>query len=244
MGFDSVPQCPSKFMSTFVLKNKIKSIYIEYQAAIRKVLESIPFVCEAVDIWSIRRISFMGITIHYVDSNILKLKSHCLSCAEFESSHTNEPIAEHLQLVHSQFSISSSKIIATVTDNAANFVKAIREFGNQCDEFEMNSHVFNDVSESNVFEMDVSGNDVTEIDHSKSDVTEIYVPESGVAEKDVSEGDVEFPEIQNLALTDELRCASHTFNLIATKDISQAQMNRPYKIMYSACFAELNGLWS
>lgn len=58
-----------------------------------------------------------------------------MSCAEFESPHTNERIAEHLQLIHSQYGLISSKIIATISDNAFNFVKALREFGDEIDEF-------------------------------------------------------------------------------------------------------------
>lgn len=204
MGFENASDCPFKFMSRFDLKNKVREIFMNYQLALTELLNKISFVCETVDIWSIKRRSFMGISVHYVDPLSFELKSYALSCAEFESPHTNERITERLQLVHSQYGLTTSKIVAGVTDNAANFVKAMNEFGNGIDVLGINESEF----------------------------------------EDASDNDFEFPEIQELALPNHFRCASHTLNLIATVDIAHAQKDPQYKTAYSRVFAKLNKIWS
>lgn len=161
MGFDSNFECPFKLMSSFQLKNKINIAYGEYQIALTKVFERVPFVCEAVDIWSTKRRSFMGISVHYIDPDTLERKSFALSCAEFESPHNNERIAEHLQLIHSQYGLMREKIIATVTDNASNFVKALREFGGESNEFDDES---NDGDDGILFKTDDDDISFLEID--------------------------------------------------------------------------------
>lgn len=70
----------------------------------------------------------MGITAHWVEPNTFERQSAVISCERFLFPHTNERIAEHIQLVCSKFGISE-KIIGVVTDNASNFAKAFREFG-------------------------------------------------------------------------------------------------------------------
>lgn len=187
-------------MSAFQLKNKINGVYGEYQTALSKILEHVPFVCEAVDIWSTKRRSFMGMSLHYVDPNTLERKSFALSCAEFESPHNNERIAEHLQLIHSQYGLMREKIVATVTDNASNFVKALREFGDGSNEFDDDSS---------------SGDD-----------------------------DIIFPEINGLAMANHYRCNSHTFNLMGSTDIANAQKDPIYKKVYTSAFSKLNRVWS
>lgn len=43
--------------------------------------------------------------------------------------HSYNKIAEKLEEIHMEYGLSKRKIIATVTDNGSNFVKAFKEFG-------------------------------------------------------------------------------------------------------------------
>lgn len=57
------------------------------------------------------------------------MKSAAIACRRFPGSHSFERIAELLNDVHLSFGLDSKKIVATVTDNGSNFIKAFKEFG-------------------------------------------------------------------------------------------------------------------
>lgn len=47
----------------------------------------------------------------------------------FANCHTGERIADLLQDIFGEFELNSNKVVATVTDNGSNFVKAFKQFG-------------------------------------------------------------------------------------------------------------------
>lgn len=55
--------------------------------------------------------------------------SYAIACKRFPGSHTYDRIANILNEIHSKYEITSEKLIATVTDNGSNFVKAFKKFG-------------------------------------------------------------------------------------------------------------------
>lgn len=72
---------------------------------------------------------FLGIMVHFLHLITLQRIFIALSCSKLESPHANEQIAEKIQLLCSLFGIKTSQIVAIITDNAAAFIKAFREFG-------------------------------------------------------------------------------------------------------------------
>lgn len=66
----------------------------------------------------------MSVTCHYI--NDLKLKSYLLDCFEVNEHHTAENLARELSSVANEWGISD-KIVACVTDSAANTKKAVSE---------------------------------------------------------------------------------------------------------------------
>ena len=110
------------------LKSKIENDYYTRKTDLIKKLSETEFVCTTADIWSTHTNSFLGVTCHIINAN-LERESFTLDCSAFNTAHNFEAIAEKLNCVHSDFGLSTSKIVATVTDNAFNFVKAFKEFG-------------------------------------------------------------------------------------------------------------------
>lgn len=92
------------------------------------MFKNVKSICQTVDLWSSGFRGFFGVTAHWIDETTLKRKAAALSCAYFEMPHTNDRIAEHLQILNHEYGIAE-KIVATVSDNASNFVKAFNEFG-------------------------------------------------------------------------------------------------------------------
>lgn len=90
---------------------------------------------------------------------------------------------------------------ATTTDNASNFGKAYREFGES---------FLDDFSEDN-------GSD---------EMNEQF----------------EYIEV-NTTLSSQVKCGSHTFNLVGVKDAAAAQNDKKYFAQHKSAFTKLNRLW-
>lgn len=59
----------------------------------------------------------------------MEKESFILSCKRFLSPHSFDRIAQITNEIHLQYQIKADQVVATVTDNASNFVKAFKEFG-------------------------------------------------------------------------------------------------------------------
>lgn len=110
-----------------------------------------------------------------------------------------------LDSIHNDYNLDSTKVIAviaTVTDNGSNFIKAFQEFG-------ITMNIFNsaDLAEDDgeTYTLDSNAND-EETDFFLSDNSDI--------------------QLLNLTLPSHLRCASHTLNLCVTSDANRVLQNR------------------
>lgn len=66
--------------------------------------------------------SFLGVTIHFIEN--LEMCSATLGVYELSERHTAEYIAEKIELTCKEWDIQNNKVIAIITDNASNMVKA------------------------------------------------------------------------------------------------------------------------
>ena len=76
----------------------------------------------------------MGVTCHWIEG--FTRVSAVLGLKRFKGKHNFDRTAEALKSIFDTFELANEKIVAVVTDNGSNFVKAFKEFGI---EFEMNS---------------------------------------------------------------------------------------------------------
>ncbi|XP_077256457.1 uncharacterized protein LOC143894193 [Temnothorax americanus] len=121
---------PITVLSRRSLGRRIKDLYESNTKSIKKILtEEAQYICTTADVWSSKKRSFLGVTAHWININSLKRQSAVLACRRFQGTHSFDRIAEMLCDIHSEFGLDSSKILATVTDNASNFAKAFRVLG-------------------------------------------------------------------------------------------------------------------
>lgn len=98
-----------------------------YNLTKEKVLGKIQLadaICLTTDGWtSVTNESYVAVTAHYL--NINKIESYLLSCYKYTERHIATNLCEELQRIVTEWKISD-KIVAVVSDNAANIVAAIR----------------------------------------------------------------------------------------------------------------------
>ncbi|KAL0153378.1 hypothetical protein M9458_051297 [Cirrhinus mrigala] len=118
----------SSVMSRRTLCRRIDCEFDSKISSVKDLLKTTKHLCTTADIWSTSVSSFIGVTAHWVHNDTLERQSVKLACRHFPSPHTYNRIAEVLDEIHSEFGLSHECIVATVTDNRSNFVKAFKEF--------------------------------------------------------------------------------------------------------------------
>lgn len=117
-----------KVMSRPTLMRHIKADEKRWKEVVKEQLKEVEHVSTTADIWSTHHHAYMGISCHYIGKD-LERRSVLLAVKHFKSPHTAERVAEIISEVHEEFELRGEKIIATVTDNGSNMVKAFRVFG-------------------------------------------------------------------------------------------------------------------
>ena len=64
-----------------------------------------------------------------IHEKTLERKSAAIVCKRFPGTHPHDAIARYLNEIHVSFNLDDNKLVATITDNGSNFVKAFKEFG-------------------------------------------------------------------------------------------------------------------
>lgn len=121
--------CPGAgVMSRRTLRRRIDDEFTAKTTNLKETLKTLKHVCTTADIWSTKKTSCMGVTVHWIHRDTLERESAALACRHFPSPHTYSRIAELLEEIHTEYGLTTEMIVATVTDNASNFVKAFEEF--------------------------------------------------------------------------------------------------------------------
>lgn len=132
---------------------KIEDFFLDNTARVKSDLEKASYVCTTADIWSAKHRSFLGVTGHWINEDFERC-SAALACHRFSGIHSYDRITELLEDIHLQFNLRNDKLVATITDNGSNFVKAFREFGPSCDSVDEND----DGQEDEIEFFDLSSN--------------------------------------------------------------------------------------
>lgn len=93
---------------------------------LKKTIDEQQYVSTTADIRT--AYSFLGVTVHWIDSETLQRKKAKIACRRFRGRHTFEAIASELEDIFSQYGLTTEKVTAYVTDNGSNFVKAFKEY--------------------------------------------------------------------------------------------------------------------
>ena len=205
---------------------KSLSSYLEkaFESMIEKVkdaLEGVDHVSTTADIWTAHHRSYLGMTAHWIDHRSFKRQRAAIACVRMIGRHTYDVLAASIEEIHRKYRLSG-KVTATVTDNGSNFVKAFASFASQLPGG-------SDGASSHDNEED---DDVT-----FSNLHDLMVMDQDSGDDDLTQVEYELPPHQ--------RCAAHTLNLVASKDVdkhlSSCSLSRS---VYRSAFGKCVALWN
>ena len=186
---------------------------------LKKTIEGQCYVSTTADIWSSHNRSYLGVTVHWIDDT-LKRRKAAIACRRFRGRHTYDKISAELEDIFSEYGLTHEKIVACVTDNGSNFVKAFQEY----------QHV---ESEEEVEEMDEGEED--------SDGGEVHFTDI----QSVLSADDEDAQAGLCVLPPHNRCAAHTLNLIAINEVHKWLATNPEsRAIYRSATAKCSSLWT
>lgn len=224
--FKKICEAQNASCSRRTLSRKITSLFEKCEKVLIDVCDNNEYLCTTCDIWSSKKRSFLGITIHWIDFDTLTRKSAALACRRFKGVHSADRIATLLTEIHGKYKIDG-KIVATVTDNASNFIKAFSQFG-----IKSSSMCFRRAEEEE------EGNGDTRISIDEAENVEDNVDD------DVDELEPESDDTLFSTLPRHLRCASHTLNLSLSGDILKSIAASPeLKKIHDTVMKKCNRLW-
>ncbi|CAH2091347.1 unnamed protein product [Euphydryas editha] len=231
-------------MSRRTLGRCINDSYEKTLTDLKKQLRDIKTVCTTADIWSGKKRSFLGVTCHWINSDLQRV-SATLACRRFAGTHSYDRIALLLESIHTEFDLDSQKVLATVTDSGSNFVKAFKEFG-----LEEESCNFSDV------ESETEGGESISVVRQESSTSSstnqmLMNPLSDIDPLSLSKEDVTTKESSALPpsirqLPSHLRCCAHKLSLCRTSD-SNKVLNAPntrLSIIHKQILQKCTTLWN
>lgn len=106
-------------------KTLLTQVYNNLTEKVKEELRSATAISVTTDGWtSLSNDSYLALTVHFIDNNC-KLKSFLLDCFQYNEKHTGQHLANEIKRVLQEWEILN-KVVAVVTDNAANISAAIR----------------------------------------------------------------------------------------------------------------------
>lgn len=196
------------------IMKKINEIHEINMCEIKDKIRTIDFLCTTADIWSNKKRSFLGVTIHWIEDNFVR-GSAAIACKRFKGTHSYRNIAEFLEDINLKFGLTENKVVGTVTDNGSNFVKAFKEYA-----VKDNSTEDEDIAEGPQDTFSAVNIEVEEAEQENIGSTELFT------------------------LPKHIRCASHTLNLIGTTDYkNMLRKNSVLRTRGTNAFTKCSLLW-
>ena len=189
-----------------------------------RLLNNISVVATTADCWSSHNKSYLGMSVHCLNPST-RLRQHAvLCCTRIKGRHTFDVLAEVIEATHYKFNLQD-KVARTTTDNGSNFVKAFNHFG-------VEALQLPDVTQDDVRDLDDAGSDTEE---TEDEFTVEYVAIGETLDEGSNAAEHKLPT--------HMRCAAHSFNLIATADANKG-LTAPFKSMFGKVHGKAQTLWN
>ncbi|PAA77247.1 hypothetical protein BOX15_Mlig016680g1 [Macrostomum lignano] len=226
-----------KIMSRRTLGRRVETSYVNMEQNLLKLLDGIPVVATTADCWSAHSRAYLGMTIHWLHPDNQSRQHAVLAFMRLKGHHTATVLAEAIQSIHAKFNIEK-KVCCTTIDNGSNFVKAFVEFGSdQIDTVIVGNEGIEIEVDNETMPNEHAAEASTAFDSENPEQIEVTV----VPIHDVLSEAVD--EVKELPA--HMRCAAHTFNLIATTDALKAvASNGAFRTQFRKTLGKAQALWN
>lgn len=240
--------------TTKTLMTDLDAKYIQIKSKLIHLIHKTKYVCLTADGWTNKSRSFMGITIHMLDENLVR-HSFLLAFRRMIGRHTFETIKDMLLLVINQFEITTTKITHIVTDGASNFEKAFKIFG-QNNLLDLTVETQSETNRDGNVNYQRDDSDENDVEEDSVDIDKLLASEDGgmyippeteiiqIGDCIESNDDIEDIDIED-RLPDQLKCYSHGLNRTGVDFENTLYKNekRTYDVLNGA-FTKLKNFWN
>lgn len=218
--------------------------------------KTVDYVSATTDIWSRNNLSFIAVSVHYLDPITFKLETFFIACEHFVGRHTHETIAEKLHGILKSYGILEKTFFVT-SDNASSYVSVFQRFGDNYDSFvhrnsdddhederyddddentdSYDSHVGSDDDDYGVYEEDDSHSEGNSSNNVHNDGENYRVSALPLNLFDVCG--------EQLKHISRIACVCHLMDKVGSKDSEKALTNVEYCEMHNRAFEKLKGIW-
>lgn len=131
-GFKYYSKVATPFFKTPCSTSLTSMLDDKYEALsgiFKRSIEKVPALSLTTDVWTdtLNTKSFIGLTGHFIDPISKKLRAVTFGVQELNERHTSDYLAEVMSVMCREWLIDMEKVIAVITDNGANIVKAIAD---------------------------------------------------------------------------------------------------------------------
>lgn len=222
--------------SSKALKADLDSETNKLKAALKETLAKQKFVCTTADVWTSRAVSYLGMTVHFIDEQ-LENNSFALTFKKMIKKQNFEYIGRCMNKVHDDFGLSIDKITHTVTDGGSNFCKAFRTYANHSEVPEASEDESSD-SDCDSSEAD-SDLDADDEDESSENITiGELIPTTLNFNNQIESNDEE-----EIILPQQMRCSAHLLNLICQADVKKFLKEKNSDATYRNVLYKLGVFW-
>ncbi|KAL0150385.1 hypothetical protein M9458_054202, partial [Cirrhinus mrigala] len=83
--------------------------YTAMEIELKKTIDEQQYVSTTADIWTAHNKSFLGVTVHWINSETLQRNKAAIACRRFRGRHTYDAIASELEDIFSQYGLTAEK---------------------------------------------------------------------------------------------------------------------------------------
>jgi hypothetical protein len=219
-----------KVIGRKTLMSQLKEDFETLKTNMFEEFATVDYVSITADLWSVASKSFLGVTVHYLAQN-LQRKSFALACKRVIGSHTFDVLAKELENILEDFNIIH-KTVGCTTDNGSNFVKSFQVFGV-------------DNNQSSALRQETFGEEDEEDGENEDEESLVFTCLDTILSKsNTLPEESELEEDQLYHLPTHFRCASHTLNLVASKDTEAAMKDPMFKKIFRLVLTKCTALWN